>query len=341
MELVSLHPIKLSEIHEAGVRWANYKGPERRNNRPGASSPFAAIARQWMHFHGCLIFPVKSPECFDTQLAEFRGALESRGLASGTTKNYIDRTRMFLRWALARCGDLSLLSLEDVDDFLARGRKAGWRLGTLSGYCFSLRTFFIFAEDRGWYTWGIWRGIVSPRLPKYTELHKGPTWADVRRLIRSVNSRTPTELRLRAQLLLFSIYGLRASEVARLRLDDFDWRSETFGVHRSKRGGIQQFPTQYEVGEAILDYLQHGRPKCASRFVFLTSQAPYHPLSPTTMRCVVVECMKKLGIQSAPRASFTPTRLRNPIAEERKLLERDRGFPWTSNDPLRGGLRKI
>ncbi|MBW8870547.1 MAG: tyrosine-type recombinase/integrase [Acidobacteriales bacterium] len=62
---------------------------------------------------------------------------------------------------------------------------------------------------------------------------------------------------------------------------------------------MQQFPTQYEVGEAILDYLQHGRPKCASRFVFLTSQAPYHPLSPTTMRCVVVECMKKLGIQSA------------------------------------------
>jgi hypothetical protein len=30
------------------------------------------------------------------------------------------------------------------------------------------------------------------------------------------------------------------SEVARLRLDAFDWRNETFCVHRAKRGGMQQ-----------------------------------------------------------------------------------------------------
>ena len=29
---------------------------------------------------------------------------------------------------------------------------------------------------------------------------------------------------------------------ARHRLDDFDWRNDTFSVHRAKRGGIQHYP---------------------------------------------------------------------------------------------------
>ena len=40
----------------------------------------------------------------------------------------------------------------------------------------------------------------------------------------------PVDIRDHALLLLLSIYGLRASEVVRLRLDDFDWERELFTV---------------------------------------------------------------------------------------------------------------
>jgi integrase/recombinase XerD len=299
MGLTTLRSVELTEIEEAGMHWANYNGPERICKRPHTSPRvFVKIARLWLRFHGALVLPATPSGRFDTLLAEFRSALVSRGLASTTIGSYIDRTRIFLRWASDRYNDLSLVSLKDVDDFLGGNREAGWHLSTITTHCISLRAFFIFAEERGLCPPGIWRGIESPRLPQYTELPKGPSWADIRRLIRSVNGRTPLELRSRAMFLLYSIYGLRASEVARLRLDDFDWRSETFCVHRAKRGGIQQFPVQYEVGEAILDYLQHGRPRCASRFIFLTLQVPYRPLTSGAMWDIVGKRMKKLGIQS-------------------------------------------
>lgn len=299
LELISLRGVELTEIEEAGVRWANYRGPERRSKRTDTSPRiFVKIARQWLRFHDSLVLPVTPPGRFDEQLAEFKSALVSHGLAPSTIRTYIDRIRIFLRWASDRHNDLSFISLRDVDDFLARHREAGWRLITLTSHCISLRAFFIFADERGLCPPGIWRGVMSPRLPQYTELPKGPSWADVRRLIRSANGRSSIELRARALFLLYSVYGLRASEVARLRLNDFDWRNETFCVHRAKRGGIQQFPIQYEVGEAILDYLQHGRPRCACRFIFLTLQTPYRPLTSGAMWGIVGKRMKALGIQS-------------------------------------------
>jgi integrase len=97
---------------------------------------------------------------------------------------------------------------------------------------------------------------------------------------------------------LLSVYGLRASEVTRLRLDDFDWRNETFRVHRAKRGGIQQFPVQYEVGEALLNYLRYGRAHCACRNTFLTLQLPHRPLNPVTVGFIVRKRLKQMGVQS-------------------------------------------
>ncbi|WP_263417840.1 site-specific integrase [Terriglobus albidus] len=312
MELTNLRPVKLAEIEEAGARWASDRGPERRGHRPETSPRiFTKIARQWMLFKGFLAIPAKSSGHFDSHLAEFRNALQLRGLASITIKTYVQRTQIFLRWASERFRDLPSVSLRDVDDFLASNHKAGWRLSTLTSHCISLRAFFIFAEERGLCSPRIWRGIVGPPIPQYVEVPKGPSWANVRRLIRSIKGRTSAELRSRALLLLYSIYGLRASEVARLRIGDFDWRNETFCVHRAKRGGIQQFPIQYEVGEAILDYLQHGRPQCACRFIFLTLLPPYRPLTSGAMWDIVSKRIKNLGIQAEHRG---PHSLRHACA---------------------------
>lgn len=164
-------------------------------------------------------------------------------------------------------------------------------------YLYGLAVVLRFIEERGWCKPGIPQGIISPRISKYTDAPKGPSWKDVRRLIRSIKTKDPVALRARAMILMYSIYGLRSSEVAGLRLEDFDWRSETFIVRRAKHGGVQQFPIQYEVGEAILEYLRNGRPRCDSRHVFVGVCVPYRPLGPGGMWGVVGNRMKKLGIQ--------------------------------------------
>lgn len=82
--------------------------------------------------HGALILPTAPPGRFDAQLAEFKKALESRGLAAITIRSHINRIQNFLRWASERRNDLSLVSLPDVDDYLAGNREAGRRLITIS-----------------------------------------------------------------------------------------------------------------------------------------------------------------------------------------------------------------
>lgn len=314
LELNNLRMVELTEIDRAGERWITYRGPERLHTHANTTPTiFVTLARQWLLFHGHLILPTAPTGGFDVQLAEFTSALESRRLASATISGYVDRTHRFLRWISERHNDLSLVSVNDVDDFLANKREAGWRLTPLAGQCQALRSFFAYAENRGWCLPGIWRGIVSPRLPMYTEVPKAPSWELVRRLIRSVNGKTPEELRARAVLLLFSIYGLRVSEVARLRLDDFDWRNETFCVHRAKRGGIQQFPIQDEVGEAILNYLRYGRAYCACRNVFLTLQLPYRPLIAGAMAHIVRKRLKHVGVPLEHRG---PHSLRHACATQ-------------------------
>ncbi len=312
MELVSLRCVETAEIEQAGLRWANDEGAERVGKRPETSPVhFTKFARQWLRFLGVLNLPGRPTGCFDVQVAEFKDALEVRRLASTTINTYVTRTENFLRWLSARCSDLSLVSIYDVDDFLASKRDARVHLLTISGHCIALRAFFRFAEEQGWSPPGIWRGIVGPRIPMYTEPPAGPSWVDVRRLIRSTQGKTSGDLRTRALLLLCAIYGLRVSEVARLRLEDFNWRSETFSVLRSKRGGVQQFPIQYEVGEAILDYLRYGRPRCACRHLFLTAQLPYRPLSKGAICSVVQRQFNRLGIQSKHRG---PHSLRHACA---------------------------
>ncbi len=79
--------------------------------------------------------------------------------------------------------------------------------------------------------------------------------------------------------MLLSIYGLRASEVLKLRLEDIDWRNELLHLKRAKTARLQTFPLSLTVGNALLRYIKEVRPICSRREVFLCRQAPYRPLT--------------------------------------------------------------
>jgi len=109
---------------------------------------------------------------------------------------------------------------------------------------------------------------------------------------------SPGEIRTKAILTLCAIYGLRSGEIVDLRLEDFDWHSEILTVRRGKRGRVQQFPLQFEVGEAILQYLKSVRPRCPCRHLFVTRVYPHKPVLTTTLRPLVAKRMIQLGIKS-------------------------------------------
>jgi integrase/recombinase XerD len=297
MNMHSMRIVSQTEIASAGQSWATYEGPFRKNLRLGGSSKvFLQVAQAWLRFHGQL--ETSPPNRFDRVITEFCNAMRSvRGLAPDTVRNYSSRAFGFLKWFGERYESVEKVSLIHVDDFLACKRAAGWSIRTIATQCQALRSFFRYAETRGWCAPGLALGIRSPRIPKYDGQPKAPAWSEVRRLIESANGSSPNDLRAKAILLLFAIYGLRSSEVSGLQLSDFDWRNEIFSVRRAKRGGVQQYPIQYEVGEAIIQYLRRGRKRCSSRHVFLSSYPPYGPILQGPMWQIVGTRMRRLGIQ--------------------------------------------
>jgi integrase/recombinase XerD len=299
MKLDSLRTVTPKEINSAAELWASDDGPGRLAKR-GHGSPhcFGKVATQWFRFLGNL--PRRPRPPFDAILNEFcSDMIKIRGLSPKTAEGYRFRIMFFLKWLRSdRHGNLNALCLKDVDDFLDRQRDRHCATATIASYCQAFRTFFAYAEGRRLCPSGLPGGIQSPRLSNYRSGHIAPTWTEVRRLLGVVKGRSALDLRARAIILLFTVYGLRSSEVRDLRLNDFDWREETFGVRRAKRGGTQQYPIQFEVGEAILRYLQHARPRTSSRHLFVGTIRPFAPITESGMWQIVASRMKLAAVTS-------------------------------------------
>jgi site-specific recombinase XerD len=69
------------------------------------------------------------------------------------------------------------------------------------------------------------------------------------------------ELRNAAVLLLLARLGLRAGEVASLSLEDNYWTEGRLLIRAGKSHRERTLPLEEQVGQALVEYLQHRRPR--------------------------------------------------------------------------------
>jgi len=135
------------------------------------------------------------------------------------------------------------------------------------------------------------------KLPIYLPADK------IERIIDSCDSGTPSGLRDRAVLLLLARLGLRAGDVANLRLGDIDWKTGRFRVMGKGRREVW-LPLPQDAGEALLTYLQRVRPAVSNDHVFLKLQAPIAPCSASSVSHRVAEAIRRAGVE-APAHGLT------------------------------------
>jgi site-specific recombinase XerD len=146
--------------------------------------------------------------------------------------------------------------------------------------------------------------IQGPRLYAQMDLPSGPTWKDIERLIDSIGAKSPSDIRDRAIVLLFAMYGLRSSEVVNLRLDDINWQDSQITFTRTKQRRTEEYPLAAVVGNALIYYLRTVRQRSTYREVFLTRIAPYKPLSVQALHSLLGRRMVKAEIspQRSPKS---------------------------------------
>lgn len=128
-------------------------------------------------------------------------------------------------------------------------------------------------------------------LPKYLSSE------DVKRIINGCDTSIALGARDKAILLLLSRLGLRAGDVAYLKIDDIDWNGGTVLVSGKNRKECK-LPLPQDVGDAILCYLKFFRPKINSANVFITTQAPHAPVSRQLITSVAAKAIRRAKIKA-------------------------------------------
>jgi site-specific recombinase XerD len=237
-----------------------------------------------------------------------RFLLQQRGLQASTASSYVFRVRRFLSWS-APGGEVSALRAKDITDAVL-AESASVSVGATQFFVVAVRSFLRYCFIEGMTASDLSAAALSSTGRKRSALARGISQSQAKALLRSCDRRRAEGRRDFALLLVLVRLGLRSSEAASLRLDDFDWRAGEVLV-RGKGGREGRLPVPCDVGDAVAAYLRRGRPGTTHREVFLRLLAPIGPLGRGGVHCIVRRACRRSGV-----AEVGPHRLRHALASE-------------------------
>lgn len=234
---------------------------------------------------------------------------EERRLAESTIAANLSRARRFVAGYVPAGGVGALSATEVTQSLLDEGGTR--RPVSVKAFGCTLRSLLRF-----WFIAGVTHHDLSAatlvvRATQPSRLPVGASPAEVAALLASCDRSTLVGRRDYAVLMLLARLGLRAVEVARLRLEDLDWRQGEVLVH-GKGNRHERLPLPEEVGAAIVDYLQASRAADSGvREVFAAVRAPRRALSRESVGGIVERACGRAGLPSSG-----PHRLRHALGEQ-------------------------
>ncbi len=226
-------------------------------------------------------------------LAYRRYLVMERRLAAASVMSRVEIARRFLSSLDGHGLQLDRLAPGDVTGFVLdqsrRYRPGSMRVLTVALRCLLRFLFLTGAVDRD----------LSAAVPgiayRHGGLPKGVDSATVVALLNSCDRSTAVGVRDYAILILLVRLGLRAGEVAALRLADVDWRAGEL-VIRGKGNRIDRLPLPADVGTVLVDYLRNGRRRSPCRALFVRACGPDAVMTPRSVTMVARTASARAGI---------------------------------------------
>jgi len=225
--------------------------------------------------------------------------IQNRGIVPRTLEQYRPAIASFLDFI---GGDPGQLDSDKIRQFiLDRAERHG--TCNLKGATTAVRTFLRYLVAEGKCRAGLDAALPPVAQWRLSTLPRYLPAGDVERIVGIYDSRSPNDLRNRAIVLLLARLGLRASDVAGLRLADVDWKKATLCLSgKGRREAL--LPLSQEVGDALIDYLLHGRPAIDSDRVFIRSIAPLLPFSNSGLISKLVRrAIQRAGVATPSRGA--------------------------------------
>ena len=244
---------------------------------------------------------------------------EVRGLSDSTRIHHTITLRNLLAHTPCSQRSLQRLSRDDIEHFiLERSRKVTRH--SLQHEVAHLRAFLRYAYDLGLVSERL-DTLDTPRTYRDELPPRALPWPNVLQLLRSIDCTSRSGWRDLCILHLIAYYGLRPSEVVRLRLDSIDWEQALLHVYQSKIRSPLLLPLNARTLRLLQDYLQHGRTDSTSPMLFLRARCPHIPLERTAVGDIFRKRMREAGLPDCAKHVY---RLRHTFAM--RLLSRGVGM---------------
>jgi hypothetical protein len=184
---------------------------------------------------------------------------EVRGFAGSTVSHHRYSSRCFLDYLEAKKVPLDSIQARDVEAYISQISKRLCR-ASLQHDIAAVRGLLRFLATDGRAPIGVDRQIDTPRLYQMEKLPRSLPWDTVIALLKSIDTASAMGLRDYAMILLIATYGLRASEVVAVTLDDIRWRQGNLRIQQRKTSSPLELPLTNEVSAAIVKHLKRTPP---------------------------------------------------------------------------------
>jgi site-specific recombinase XerD len=221
-----------------------------------------------------------------------------RGLAPKTRSMAL---RIVGRLLVIRFGDgaINIVAIkpDHVRRFFAQQAKLYSKPANAGTVVATLRGYFRYRASLGDAVHGLIGALSYPANWQLSSLPKTLTAKEVEQLVGSFGGTSRSMRRADAIVRCALDLGLRSGEVARIGLDDINWRAGTITLRHTKSRREDMLPLPVATGKAIAAYLKHERPTTSNRAVFVRHVAPRdQPVGPDLVRKTIRQAFARAGL---------------------------------------------
>lgn len=244
----------------------------------------------------------------------FMHARAREGISCKTLESY----RIYLARFAQYLADHQIQSVSQIDVSLIHGfiqtTSAAYRTATL--YCTScmLRVLFRYLYAQRLHDKNLAPAVPSVKCTKKSKIPSAYSQEEIQRILSCIDRGNPKGKRDYAMILIAVRLGLRASDICRLTFDNLKWETNTIEIVQKKTAEHLTLPLLNDVGEAMIDYIQYGRPSVQNREVFIRLTSPLGCMSPPSLHSIVTFYMKRAEIMIPEGKKHGPHALRHSLA---------------------------
>lgn len=248
---------------------------------------------------GVISEPIIVQTPVDKELQKYDSYMhEVKGLVAKTRSM---STRIVKRFLIGRFElesvDIDLLLPEHVRMFYAEQCKLYSKPASSGAVISALRGYFRYRSSLGDNVHGLIGAISYPCNWQLSSLPKSLSKDEVNMLVGSLGQPGRSLRRSDAVVRCALDLGLRGAEIAKLMLDDIDWKNGTITLRGTKGRRIDVLPLPSSTGEALAAYLKYERPTIASRVFFARLVAPREqPIGPDVIRKIIRQAYARAGL---------------------------------------------